>query len=110
MKTVCALGVTVLLGVGALAPATALAQAQQGGTLRFIVPQQGGTLRFAIVNDPRPYPIVAAGGFNTAAIWTSTSMASRCHRSASNPCRHAANRWPAEKPSRLHCPSSSSVM
>jgi peptide/nickel transport system substrate-binding protein len=28
-------------------------------------PQQGGTLRFAIVNDPRPYPIIAAGAFNT---------------------------------------------
>jgi peptide/nickel transport system substrate-binding protein len=49
-----ALGIAVLLALGAVAPATALAQVQQGGTLRF-----------AIVNDPRPYPIVAAGGFNT---------------------------------------------
>src|SRR6202158_2974264 len=27
-------------------------------------PRQGGTLRFAIINDPRPYPIIAAGGVN----------------------------------------------
>ncbi|MGH7266749.1 MAG: ABC transporter substrate-binding protein [Candidatus Rokuibacteriota bacterium] len=63
-----ALALALTLGAGSIA----LAGSAAGPPAPVLVaqtaiptPQQGGTLRFALVNDPRPYPIVAAGGFNT---------------------------------------------
>jgi peptide/nickel transport system substrate-binding protein len=59
-------------------------------------PHQGGTLRFAIVNDPRPYPIVAAGGFNTLLVLkTMFNGLTRPDPQDSTPTSDLATSWTA---------------
>src|ERR1700687_3914747 len=58
-------------------------------------PRQGGTLRFAIVNDPRPYPIIAAGAFNTLLVQkTMFHGLTRPGPQNSTPAAHLAASWP----------------